>query len=122
MSNENKIQMMRNDVTQMKSEINGMLKMVPSILKANGVDMSFDIFGFDAPVGVVESVASAMRLMRMGDELITHWIDTVEETDKKLTALEERIDNIEKLNKEQLKVMEEIKELLNKKELPAVKQ
>jgi hypothetical protein len=117
--------MMRDDVTQMKSEINGMVKMIPSILKANGVDMSFDVFGFDAPVGVVESMASAMRLMRMGDELVAHWIDTVEETDKKLNRIEERINYIEKRQEAQFEMMmkslRELKELYNDKQLPAVK-
>lgn len=118
------IQGMRKDVAQIKNELNGMAKMIPSILKANGVSMNFDIFGFDAPVGVVESVASALRLMRMSDKLIEHWINTVEETDKKLSRIEEHVEYIEKRNEKQfemiMKSLRELKELYNEKQLPAI--
>ena len=125
MSNKDKIQMMREDVAQLKSELNGMVKLIPSILKANGIDMSFDIFGFDAPVGLVESMASSLRMMRMSDELVRHWIDTLEDTDKKLTRIEERIDYIEKRNEAQfemiMKSLREVKELYNDRSLTAIK-
>ena len=125
MSNENKIQMMRNDVAQVKNEINQMVKLIPSILKANGIE-GFDIFNMNCPIGTMELIGSTLRLMNMSDELIRHWIDAVEETDKKLTRIEERIDTLERRNEAQfervLESLRELKELYNDRQLPAVKQ
>jgi hypothetical protein len=124
------IQGMRKDVAQMKKEINEMVKMIPSILKANGIDMDIDIFGFDAPVGMVETIASGLRLMRMGDKLIEHWINTVEETNVIIRHTEKRIDDLEKMVYETEKnnklrheqIMERLAELQVDKQLPTVKQ
>lgn len=124
MSNENKIQMMRNDVAQVKNEINQMVKLMPSILKANGIK-GFDIFDMNCPIGAMESIASMLRLMNMSDELIRHWIDTVEETDEKLTRIEENLEHISMCEAHRydalMSELKEVKELL-KKDLPAVKQ
>ena len=120
----NNIKMMRNDWNEIKDEINGMIKAIPAILKANGAEV--DIFSVDCPPGVMEMVSSYLRLMRRSDEFVTHCINMYEEQSRKMDSIGEtvaHIDRYEALRYDALMAeVKEVKELLKEKKLPAFKQ
>lgn len=117
------IQMMRNDWNEIKDEVNSMVKTIPAILKANGAE--FDIFSADCPPGIMEMVGSYLRLMRRSDEFITHCIDMYAEQSRQLDIIKDEVEHIDKYEAHRydalMAELKEVKELLNKKELPAIK-
>lgn len=117
------IKMMKADWNKIKDEINGMVKTIPAILKANGAE--FDIFSADCPTGIMEMVGSCLRLMKRSDKLMTHCLDMYEEQSRILDSLRNQVEHIDKYEVHRydalMAELKEVKELLVKKQLPAVK-
>ena len=116
------IKMMKVDWNELKNEINGMAKTIPAILKANGAE--FDIFSANCPPGVMELVGSYLRLMRRSDEFVTHCLNMYEEQSRKMDRIQNEVEHIKLVEARRydalMSELKEVKELLKKKDLPAV--